>query len=599
MADQRTWKGLGQATRADMHAAATAAAISNPQPSLYDLAKAADPEPEPPPPQLPVSEAIQHQAMMMAPQQQQRPVAGLVGGVESRLATDARGSSPVLTGVEGMEIINEMFQRQARRLESQFSDQSANRNSLEVLQSQLQVVQAQLQWQSARSHETSQQATQSSESVARMTNYMNTMESDRARAAQTAQRLARAVTSLRSQLEASDPQKYAELMPHLSELTMTGCNLASLDGIGELFAAATSSSSSYKGGRVSANDDGLSASGSATGSSARRHTSSNNSNSNSNSDHHDTSSGNEHPNADNSSSESADNSSAPTWPKVAARRSSAMSRSAQHGAHKLARVHPGAGADGEREQPDHWSGSCSSSTTQGRDGSPPEGSPPNDSSNGDSNGSGSDGKDGHSDGSDGNNGESGSPPLHPLAAGGGGQPPPYAATNLRQGLVDPATLAAMSDAPPAPTGDAMEVLGDANGQGRLHAFAEACLDSSAGGGAAPLGGGAWPTGTTALDIGGEPVKGGGAPAVIQGVLPFPGQGVVDLQQGVIDHSSLESFPLGQGVLAAGQPLPSSVTAMLTETPAKRAGVEPSATDDAKRLRSDDGEATHNMMDTSA
>ena len=133
-----------------------------------------------------------------------------------------------------MEIINEMFQRQARRLESQFSDQSANRNSLEVLQSQLQVVQAQLQWQSARSHETSQQATQSAESVARMRNYMNTMESDRARAVQTAQRLARAVTSLRSQLEASDPQKYAELMPHLSELTMTGCNLASLDGIGEL-----------------------------------------------------------------------------------------------------------------------------------------------------------------------------------------------------------------------------------------------------------------------------------------------------------------------------------------------------------------------------
>ena len=53
---------------------------------------------------------------------------------------------PVLTGASGMAIINEMFQRQARRLESQQQLHVQDRKAVEYTQAQLLVMQAQLQW---------------------------------------------------------------------------------------------------------------------------------------------------------------------------------------------------------------------------------------------------------------------------------------------------------------------------------------------------------------------------------------------------------------------------------------------------------------------
>ena len=55
----------------------------------------------------------------------------------------------VVTGVVGFEIINEMFQRQARRLETQLQNQENDRKAVEHTQAQLLVMQAQLQWHAA------------------------------------------------------------------------------------------------------------------------------------------------------------------------------------------------------------------------------------------------------------------------------------------------------------------------------------------------------------------------------------------------------------------------------------------------------------------
>lgn len=591
------FRDLRAATRADMHAAAAAnaAAVSSlhPQQPHYAMAPPADHVP-------PQAVSLQQHTGHPPPP-----------------AAEPRVSAPVLTGVEGMEIINEMLQRQARRLENQFSDQTTNRNSLEVLQSQLQIVQAQVQWQATRSQETATQATQSSESVARMQHFMGNMEVDRARALQTAQRLARAVNALRAQLETSDPQKFAELIPHLSDITMGGCNLASLEGVGSLFAAAAAAAANG-GGPAGAGsntrlqqqqqqDDGSSASGSTGhGSSIARHKMSSNG-----SDQQDTSSSNE-VNADNSSSDSADAASAAsTWPKVAARRSHPPGAGASRGGggnmmmtHQL-RMAVGPHGHATTGTLDAERNSSGSSSTN-REGSPPEGSPPND-SNADSNGGG----DSHSNGSEGKGeGGDGSPPLDPIAAQG--SLPPSVPPGLRQGVVDTAQAQGV-----LPLGAGMAGSDGSGGQGHLNTITQGYLSANAGVagvGNLPIPGHTSKFGRVpAAQLRQGPLGADAPPAMIQGVLPFPGQGVLDLQQGVIDHTarSLESFnylPKGQGAASGAQAVPAVSVESASDLPAKRAaagvstepamgGASAASAQEAKRARAGHTESVVNAMDT--
>ena len=111
-------------------------------------------------------------------------------------------SAPVLTGASGMAMISEMFQRQARRLESQ------------------QQLQAQLQWHASRYQERADQVSKSSETISRMQSYLGAMESERERAIETALLLARDVEAARQHVETTQPGKFDALSTTLSEMAM-------------------------------------------------------------------------------------------------------------------------------------------------------------------------------------------------------------------------------------------------------------------------------------------------------------------------------------------------------------------------------------------
>ena len=130
---------------------------------------------------------------------------------------------PVLTGASGMAIINEMFQRQARRLESQQQLHVQDRKAVEYTQAQLLVMQAQLQWHASRYQERAEQVTKSTETISRMQTYLGSMEAERERAVETATLLARDVNSLRQHMEASQPEKLQTLSTTLSDMAMRVC----------------------------------------------------------------------------------------------------------------------------------------------------------------------------------------------------------------------------------------------------------------------------------------------------------------------------------------------------------------------------------------
>ena len=170
------------------------------------------------------------------PQPPQVHPSGGFGEPEASTLSEAHQTQqqpPVLTGVAGMEIINEMFQRQARRLETQMQHQADDRKAVEYTQAQLLVMQAQLQWHAARYQERTEQVTKSSETIARMQSYVATMENERARSVRAARELANDVSTLRDEMSQKQPQRLATLSTSLSE--MAGADLSTLEGIGTLF----------------------------------------------------------------------------------------------------------------------------------------------------------------------------------------------------------------------------------------------------------------------------------------------------------------------------------------------------------------------------
>ena len=457
-------------------------------------------------------------SVMPGPHQQSQPQAPM--GSHHHQQQPGMGDS-VVSGVVGFEIINEMFQRQARRLETQLQNQENDRKAVEHTQAQLLVMQAQLQWHAAHYQERTEQVTKSSETIARMQSYVGTMESEHTRAVSTAQHLARDVAALRDQLGHEQPTKLATLSTTLSEIASHGADLSTLDGIGALFAEAgqhrsgsqgaerkggggasassqlgarveqgpISGSNSYQSGESSGDSPPLnegdhkreggsssaSASGvrSGSGSHGERDTNS----------------------YENSSSDSADAlSAALTWPKaIAARRGDRHSKDVASGHSNRAMQAANDSGDsghssGRQDSPPENEGSSSSDSD--KRGSTTAERPPSRSSG--SSGTGA--------------AATSSLSLAAIAADHGC--PTASAGEMRQGLVDPASLHGLQQ-------------GGSEAQAALRPGAPASL---------PLTGlpGSIPT---------------FAPApVLQGVLPFPGQGVVDVQQGVVSGtSSLEAF----------------------------------------------------------
>jgi hypothetical protein len=151
-------------------------------------------------------------------------------------AEDGSQPSQVLTGVAGMEMINDMLQRQARRLETQFHQQDADRKMIDFSQAQLLVMQAQLQWHAQHCWERAEQVTKSSDTISRMESYIAAMNEEQANAVQTAQHLAHSMVTLREHMAVHDPQRLKVLSASLSDISAVGTNLSQLQGLGSLFA---------------------------------------------------------------------------------------------------------------------------------------------------------------------------------------------------------------------------------------------------------------------------------------------------------------------------------------------------------------------------
>ena len=166
------------------------------------------------------------------------PSASQGNGAAASMQVDTGASSsseaPVLTGVAGMEIINDMFQRQARRVESQLHQQANDRKMIELSQAQLLFMQSQLVWHAQNHHERLDQVTKSAEAIAQMESYVKSMSAEQASAVQTCRELADRVGALRDKTAAVEPQKMDVLSTSLSDIAR-GTDLAKLPGIGDLF----------------------------------------------------------------------------------------------------------------------------------------------------------------------------------------------------------------------------------------------------------------------------------------------------------------------------------------------------------------------------
>lgn len=132
---------------------------------------------------------------------------------------EATGTAPVLTGASGMAMISEMFQRQARRLQSQEQLQAQDKKVVEYAHAQLLVMQSQLQWHASRYQERALHVNKSAQTISRMQAYLQNMEMEREKSVATALELARDVNELRHLMEASQPEKLQTLTT-LSDIAM-------------------------------------------------------------------------------------------------------------------------------------------------------------------------------------------------------------------------------------------------------------------------------------------------------------------------------------------------------------------------------------------
>ena len=145
-------------------------------------------------------------------------------------------AAPMLTGVAGMEMINDMFQRQARRVESQLQQQVNDCKKIDFSNAQLLVMQSQLMWHAKHYQERADQVNQSSETITRMQMYIEQMAAEQARSVEVAQQLSSDVATMRRRMLASQPQNLEDMQGSLSELGQGATDLAHLPHIGELFA---------------------------------------------------------------------------------------------------------------------------------------------------------------------------------------------------------------------------------------------------------------------------------------------------------------------------------------------------------------------------
>ena len=139
----------------------------------------------------------------------------------------------MMSGVTGLDTINKMFQRQARRLELQMVQQVQNKQAIEVA---LETLQADLQLQKLQSSQHAKRLARVNEATREMESQVATMTAERGDAVQNCKRLKTDVDGLSATLAKENPGALRRCqMASLSDIAANGTDLASHPALGHLF----------------------------------------------------------------------------------------------------------------------------------------------------------------------------------------------------------------------------------------------------------------------------------------------------------------------------------------------------------------------------
>ena len=139
----------------------------------------------------------------------------------------------LMSGVTGLDTINKMFQRQARRLELQLVQQVQNKHAIELA---LETLQADLQVQKQQSTQQGKRLARVHEATREMEGQVASMASERSEAVQNCKRVKTEVDGLSAALAQENPEALRRCQTaSLSDIAANGTDLASHPALGHLF----------------------------------------------------------------------------------------------------------------------------------------------------------------------------------------------------------------------------------------------------------------------------------------------------------------------------------------------------------------------------
>ncbi|KAL3906135.1 MAG: hypothetical protein SGPRY_010662, partial [Prymnesium sp.] len=118
-----------------------------------------------------------------------------------------------------MDLINEMFQRQARRIEAQVVQQAQDHKTMELVHAKLVAVHESIAMHNSSVEQHTQRLLWTEEATQRMQDHIGTMNSEHQKAMQFSNALYRDVQDLRSQLQREAPERYRKIRSSLSDIS--------------------------------------------------------------------------------------------------------------------------------------------------------------------------------------------------------------------------------------------------------------------------------------------------------------------------------------------------------------------------------------------
>lgn len=119
--------------------------------------------------------------------------------------------------VAGMDMLNDMFQRQARRLESQLYQRAQDQRKIELAQRQAQLAMAKVRLLEQHHQEQAARVQQGTNSIQRLQHQMREAQQDHELALTTCEALERDVTQLREALANESPQTIERIRLHCTD----------------------------------------------------------------------------------------------------------------------------------------------------------------------------------------------------------------------------------------------------------------------------------------------------------------------------------------------------------------------------------------------